>query len=86
MSQKLTLFAALASAAGNKDLINQIIDAWHRLVAVTYGNEFANTKPLTENSMLEEYEKFRNVFPKFKITKKGLQISGLEFPAEKKKK
>lgn len=77
----------MAAAGDNKQLINQLLDTWNKLVALTYGSELANVKPLTENYMFEEYEKFRNTRPKFKITKRGLQVEGLEIqPTQKTKK
>jgi hypothetical protein len=79
LSQKLQVFAVMATAGDNKSLINQLLDAWNKLVALTYGSDLAQTRPLTEKIMLEEYEKIRNLRPEFKIDKKTglLFIKGL---------
>jgi len=48
LSQKLQVFTVMATAGDNKSLINQLLDTWNKIVALTYGSELAQTKPLTE--------------------------------------
>jgi len=36
LSQKLQVFTVMATAGDNKSLINQLLDTWNKLVALTY--------------------------------------------------
>lgn len=79
LAQKLLVFNAVASAGGNKEYIQQIITTWDRLLSLTYGVPIGKSESLTEKSMMDEYEKIKNLRPQFKLEKGGkISIKGFE--------
>lgn len=79
LGQKLLLFSAIASAGGAKEMLSQIMTTWDRLLSVTYGVPVNSGASQSDQDMLEEYEKMKNLRPEFKLEKNGsISIKGLD--------
>lgn len=77
---KLLVFNVLAAiGSGNEEFRGEVMDTWHRYLSLSYGMPFQSAPKLNEQSMLEEYEKMKNLRPEFKIEKDGkITIKGFE--------
>jgi hypothetical protein len=85
LSQKLQVFTVMSTAGDNKSLVTQLLDTWNKLVALTYGSELAQTKPLTEKLCTKSTRKLnisdrnlklirRLVFSSLKVSLKCLYL------------
>jgi hypothetical protein len=79
LRDKITFYQTL-SMCTNKDTVKELMNIWADYVALSYGvKSEGTTKLFAEMSLMEEYEKIKNLRPRMKIDEAGnLVVTGLE--------
>jgi hypothetical protein len=76
----------LISAGASKDLTSEIASVWNKYFSMSVGEGVAGDQAI-EETMLKEYEMFKNLRPKVTKDKSGkLSLKGLEKFIEPQKK